>query len=448
MAKLPTVAIIGRPNTGKSTLFNRLVGRRKAIVSDVPGTTRDQVASRVETPEVDFLLVDTGGMAGGSVDEDFEDDVHAQSILALENSDLILFTINCREELTASDFDIVDGLRKKKKHHVPVIIVLTKCDDLSWADEKLPHYYALGIADQILAVSASHMLGMEELKDAIVEQLEELNFSKTKSEVLSEKSEPHIAIIGRPNVGKSSIINAFMSEKQLKTSPLLVSEVPGTTRDAVDTVIKYHDKEYVFIDTAGIKRRTQTQKGIETYAYFRSVQALEEADIAVLVIDASTPVSKQDKRIASLAIEEGKGLIILLNKSDVLSSENKLKALEEAKKALAFCRFAPFLCVSAETRKDLLKIFDLIELVQESRTQRITTKVLHDWFQETVHQKPLGAVTSSKHITQAEDVPPTFVLFVKDPKHVHVSQLRALENSLRKKFGFEGTPVRWITKNN
>ncbi|MBU0767289.1 ribosome biogenesis GTPase Der [Patescibacteria group bacterium] len=444
MPKLPTVAIIGRPNTGKSTLFNRLVGRRKAIVSDIPGTTRDHVASRIKTDAVDYLLVDTGGMGGGTNDEDFEDDVHAQSLLALENADLILFTVNSQEELTASDFAIVDDLRKKRKGHVPVLLVITKCDNPEKVDEILPRYYEFGIADHILPVSANHMLGMEELGKEIIEQLTKLNFKK---EERCDQKMPRIAIIGKPNVGKSSIINAFMSDKQKEESPLLVSKIPGTTRDAVDTIIRFHDQEYLFVDTAGIKRRSQTDKDIETFAYFRSIKALEESDIAVLVLDATEPVSKQDKRIARVAIEDGKGLIILLNKIDLLLNEERATALAEAKDELPFCTFAPFLTVSAETRKDLIKIFDLIEMVQQSRSRRIPTKDLNEWFRDAVYGKPMGSLSSSKHITQAEDVPPTFAIFVKNPKDVHVSQLRYLENNLRKTFGLEGTPVRWVTKN-
>ncbi len=445
MARLPTVAIIGRPNTGKSTLFNRLVGHRKAIVSDVPGTTRDQVAGKVETDQLDFLLIDTGGMGGGSKDHEFEDDVQVQSTIALENSDLILFTINSREDLTSSDFEIIEDLRKKRQSHVPVIIVLTKCDDTSIIDEILPEYYALDIADEIVPVSAMHAMGVEELNNIVVDKLTDLNFNKEdnlKPETCDLK--PRIAIIGKPNVGKSSLVNAFMSEKQQTTSQLLVSEVPGTTRDSVDISIKYHDQEYIFVDTAGIKRSKSTDKGIETYAYLRSIQSLEHSDIAVLVIEATEPVSKQDKRIARLAIEEGKGLIVLLNKSDMLSGSEKEIAMQNARNSLAFCTFAPFLCVSAETRKDLLNIFNLIEMVNQSRTRRIATKALNDWFRKEASSKSLS---SSKLITQAEDVPPTFVLFSKNPKNIHLNQLKSLEKSLRSTFGFEGSPIRWVTKN-
>lgn len=444
MAKLPTVAIIGRPNTGKSRLFNRLIGRRKAIVSEIPGTTRDHIASRVETPEMDYLLLDTGGMGRGTDDPEMEADVHAQSMLALEGADVIILTIDTKVDLTGQDFEVIDLLRKKRKPHVPVILALTKCDNPDETDDILPQYFELGIADTIIATSASHDIGTDDLREEIVKQLTELKFQKTSDD--EKKSLPRIALIGKPNVGKSSIINAFMSEKQRVSSPLLVSEKAGTTRDAVDTVIRYHDQEYLFVDTAGIKRRGQTEKGIETFAYFRSIHSLEESDIVILVLDATEPVSKQDKRIASIAVEEGKGLIILLNKSDLISGEKRQTLTEEVRVALPFCRFAPILPCSAVTRKELLKVFDLIEMAQQNRIRRIPTKQLNEWYRDAVYSKPLGILGSSKHITQAEDLPPTFVLFVKDPKKVQVSQLRYLENNLRKTFGFEGTPIRWITK--
>ena len=443
MSKLPTVAIIGRPNTGKSTLFNRIVGKRKAIVSDVPGTTRDHIACRIEEPELDYLLIDTGGMGGGTEDRTFEDDVHAQSLLALQHADLILFTVNSREDLTSSDFEIVDLLRKECKQHVPVIMVVTKCDNIVECEGNLPQFFSLGITDEIIPVSATHLLGMDNLQRTIVEQLIELKFTKQPKD---ETDAPRIAFIGKPNVGKSSIINAFMSDPQRKQSPLLVSEVPGTTRDSIDTVVKYHEKEYILIDTAGIKRRKQTDTGIETLSYLRSVRGLEESDVAVIILDASQPICKQDKRITGMAVEEGKGLIILLNKIDLLSTEERAQKMTELAEAFPFCRFAPIVPCSAITKNGLLKIFDLIEMVVTNRSRRISTKDLHTWFREAVYGKPLGSIAASKHLTQAEDIPPTFVLFVKSPKDVHVSQLRTLENGLRQSFGFEGTPIRWITK--
>jgi len=446
MAKLPVVAIIGRPNTGKSTLFNRLVGRRKAIVSDIAGTTRDHVAHKIEGEEVDYLLIDTGGMGGGTEDNELEDDVHRQSLLALEYADVVVLTVNSKEDLTASDFDIVDTLRKSKRSHVPVILAITKCDNPDEVDEILPQYYELGIAKEVIAISAPHKIGIDDLQDAINTELLALHFTKNTDE---PQQMPKISIIGKPNVGKSSIVNALMSETQRKKSPILVSDIPGTTRDATDTTIRYNDQEYVFMDTAGIKRRKQTTDNeIETYAYFRSVKALELCDICVLVLDATEPVSKQDKRIASMANEEGKGLIILLNKIDLLEGNSKKTTIAAVEQELKFCRFASIVPCSAESREGLLKLFDLIESVQRNRTRRIPTKDLHRWFKDAVAGQPMGALARAKHITQADELPPTFVIFVKNPKKVQVSQLRNLDNAIRRTYAFEGTPIRWLTKAN
>ena len=445
MSKLPTVAIVGRPNTGKSTLFNRLIGRRKSIVSDIPGTTRDHVAQRVEGQQVDYLLVDTGGMGGGTEDSDLEGDVHKQSLLALEHADVIVLTINSREDLTSSDFEIIDTLRKSKRAHVPVILAATKCANPEEIERALPQYFGLGISENVLATSAPHKVGIDDLRNAMEQALLSLHFRKEASGTPSQK--PNIAIIGKPNVGKSSIVNAMMSETQRAKSPLLVSEIPGTTRDSTDTVIRYHDQEYVFMDTAGMKRRKQTvDNEIEIHSYFRSVQALERCDICVLILDIQEPVSRQDKRIAAMAVEEGKGLIILLNKIDLLPTPQKQEALDHTERMLQFCRFAPIIPCSAETREGLLKLFDVIESVQRNRSRRIPTKDLHRWFQDAVAGQPMGSLASSKHLTQAEELPPTFVIFVKDPQKVQISQLRALENNLRRTYAFEGTPIRWITK--
>jgi len=445
MAKIPTVAIIGRPNTGKSTLFNKIIGRRKAIVSDTPGTTRDQVAGHVTGNTLDYLLVDTGGMGGGTEDKDLEDNVHEQSILALEHADIILFTVNSKEDLTSSDFSITDILRKQSKKHVPIILLPTKCDDAGDIDKLLPEYYALGIADTVIPVSATHRVGIDQLQTEIEKALIGLNFERIER---PEDSPPRIAIIGKPNVGKSSLVNAFMSETQKESSPLLVSDIPGTTRDATDTMIRFHDQDYVFTDTAGIRRRKDTKTDIDTYAYFRSVKELEDCDIAVLVMDASEPLSRQDKRIAGMATEEGKGLIILLNKVDIVSTEEKAFIIDEIKKHFQFCKFAPIIPVSATSKEGLLKIFNIIEVVQRNRVRRIPTKDLINWYKRTVYGQPMGQLGRSKLIIQAEDIPPSFVVFVKDPKQVRISQLRYLDNSIRKTFDFQGTPIRWITKNN
>ncbi|OGJ78284.1 ribosome biogenesis GTPase Der [Candidatus Peribacteria bacterium RIFOXYB1_FULL_57_12] len=444
MPSLPTVAIIGRPNTGKSTLFNRLVGERKAIESEVAGTTRDHVAHRMETKTMDFLLLDTGGMGGGTTDKGFEQDVHRQSLLALEHADLILFTLNSREELTKSDHSIIDLLRKNRRRHVPVILVPTKCDNPATIEGQMVEYLSLGISDVVIPVSAPHAIGTDELLAAVTKELKKLHFKKQPK---TQKSDlPKIAVIGKPNVGKSSLINAFMSDPQRSVSPMLVSDIPGTTRDAVDTVIRFHEQEYLFIDTAGIRRKSNVESGIEQYAVLRSIQALEQCDVALLVLDACEPISHQDQRLATLATEAGKGLIILLNKVDRLTTEARAKAVDDLWRDLIFCRFAPLLPCSAVTREGLLKIFPLIEQVQRNRLRRIPTRELHRWFQDTVVDQPVKALSKTKHLTQANEVPPTFVLFAKRPRDVRPSELKFLENRLRSVFDFTGTPIKWIMK--
>ncbi|MDD4627814.1 MAG: ribosome biogenesis GTPase Der [Candidatus Peribacteraceae bacterium] len=444
MSQLPTVAIIGRPNTGKSTLFNRLIGKRKAIESEVAGTTRDHIAERIETDSADFLLVDTGGMGGGTKDKDFEGDVHRQSLLALEQADLILFTINGKEELTASDHEVVNLLRRKRRRHVPVLLVVTKCDNPKKVEPTLPQYLALGIADVIIPVSAPQNTGIGELMEHIEQELKKLHFGKVPRS--TETDLPKIAVIGKPNVGKSSLINTLMAEPDRAHSPLLVSEIAGTTRDASDRTIRFNDRDYLFIDTAGIRRRTKMDEGIETFAYFRSIQALQECDVAVLLLDATEPISHQDQRIAGMAMEEGKGLIILLNKIDLLKGEEKKNRIGEIERTLDFARFAPLLPCSTVTREGLLKIFPLIEKVQLNRTRRIGAHDLNQWYRDALVGPPLGELGKSKHITQADAIPPTFVVFVKNPRNVAASHLRYLENRMRSTFDFTGTPIKWIAK--
>jgi GTP-binding protein len=445
MAKLPTVAIIGRPNTGKSTLFNRMVGKRRAIVSDIAGTTRDHVVYRVENDEMDYLLLDTGGMGGGSSDTDFEDDVAAQSLIALGAADLILFTINSREELTSSDFNVVDILRKQKRRHVPVIIVLTKCDNFMESEEKMPQYYSLGLTDSIVAVSSVHGLGIGELEDTLIEKLKELHFKKEEMESNAERA-PRIALVGKPNVGKSSIVNALMSDPQRSLSARIVSEIPGTTRDSSDSIIMNDGKEYVFVDTAGLRRKSRVDEDLESISAIKSIQAVQDSDITVITIEANDVVSKQDKRIGSIAIEEGKGLILLINKADLLTAEERKEKEAEVRAEFRFCKYAPVLFVSALSRDGLLKLFPLLDTVYRNLHRRIPTKDLLRWFEGVVHRIPARELGRSKFITQADGTPPSFVIFVRKPKDVDVSQLRYLDNSFRDTFAFEGAPIRWITK--
>lgn len=442
MSKLPTVAIIGRPNTGKSTLFNRLAGVRKAIVTDIPGTTRDHVAQRIDLPEASFLLLDTGGI-GATRDKDFESDVAEQSLLALDFADVIIFTVNSREEVTADDRTVVDMIRKKRRRHVPVIVALTKADTPGTEDAVMLDYQEMQIGDDVIAVSAPHRMGIEALETAIVKHLHALHFGAAEPETGDTAK---IAIIGRPNVGKSSIVNALMSDGQREKSPLLVSDIAGTTRDSIDTHVTYNDRKYLIIDTAGLKKNAQREDDIERFSAMRTMTSVERADIVILVLDVSGPPTQQDKRIAAMAIESGKGLLILINKIDTTKGVKRMEKIEFMKDALHFCRFAKFIPCSAVTREGLVKLFDVVESVQQSRVRRIPTGQLNRWFEDTVHGQPLGEIAKTKYLTQADEIPPTFVLFVKNPKRVQTAHLRFLENRLRETFGFDGTPLRFITK--
>lgn len=444
MAKLPLVAIIGRPNTGKSTLFNKIVGERLAIESEVAGTTRDHIASKITTDDVDYLLVDTGGMGGGTEDEELEDDVHLQSLLALTHADIIILTLNGREEITSSDREVMELLRKKKQKHVPVLLVITKCDNERTIETIGPEYYELGIADEIFPVSAFHRLGVEELEEAIVKKLKKLHFSKAAPTDYEKEatSSPRVAIIGKPNVGKSSLVNALMSETQRSVSPRLVSDIPGTTRDSADTFIRHKEQEYIFVDTAGLRRQSKTEEGIESFAMMRTIQALESCDVAVLMLDATEEVSKQDKRIASMAVEAGKGIMIVLNKTDLIDSQKKKEKLLEIQQQFLFCKYAPVLTVSTKTKEGLLKLFPMIDMIKRNRLLRVPTKELHHWLLNAISTQPMTALHSAKHITQTKDPPPSFVIFVRHPKYVQVSMLRYLDNRLRETFGLEGVPVR------
>lgn len=442
MAKLATVAIVGKPNAGKSTLFNALTGTRQAIVTDVPGTTRDHVGRRVDD-EIPYLLVDTGGIGGGSLDEDLEDDVSAQSILALEQADIIIFTVSIRDDITSSDVAVAEILRRKSKRHVPVIVALTKADSPKF-EERLSQYYELGIGDVLIPLSAVHKSGIGELTDAVQEFLKKLHFQPEKEP--DETAAPRIALVGRPNVGKSSLINAYMSEADRKKSPRLVSDIPGTTRDPSDTVVRHDGKEFIFVDTAGMRRRSRVEDGIEGLSHFKSMQAIANSDIVVLVLEAPELISKQEKRIAAQIIDEGKALILLMNKGDLLTGEEKQEREIALRHELPFCGFAPSLYVSATTKDGILKLFALLETAHRNLHRRLPSADLRRWYDACMQRVPAKALTQGKHITQAKDIPPTFVIFAKDPRAVQKNHLRYLDHSLRSTFGFDGVPIRWIVK--
>lgn len=443
--RLPIVAIIGRPNTGKSTLFNKIVGRRRAIESPVAGTTRDTVVHKMTTDEVDYLLLDTGGIGGGSEDVDFEKNVEAQSLAALSTADVIVCTINAREDITSADTAIVSVLRKNKKRHVPILLAATKCDTPHVLREREAELLSLGIAEEVIGLSGSHGLGVGELEDAIVTELRKLHFKKTVQSA-AEHPIPRIAIIGKPNVGKSSIVNALMSDPERELQSRLVSPIPGTTRDSSDTTIRVEDTEYVLVDTAGLRRKSHIEDGIEFFSAIKSMQAIEDSDVVLLVLEAPDITSRQEQRLADAAIELGKGLIVVVNKGDLLTVEERTEREAEVRARLHFCRYVPIQFVSALTKVGLLKLFPLINAVVRNRTRRIPTKELIQWFETAVRRLPASALATTKYMTQGEEIPPTFILFCKRSKDVKASQLRSIENNLRTTFAFEGTPIRWILK--
>lgn len=443
MARIPTVAIIGRPNVGKSTLFNAIVGERRAIVSSIPGTTRDQVARVVPGRDVDYLLVDTGGIGGGSQDRELESDVAAQSLLAVASANLILFAVDGRHDLTGSDHAVVEILRKRRARATPVILTALKCDRVRAMDSAL--YHALGIAEDIIHVSAVHNRGIAELRTAIEHHLRALHFHKSPPPSALLPPPARVALIGKPNVGKSSLVNAFMADPDVRARGRLVSPVPGTTRDSSDTVIRRDGKSFVFVDTAGLRHDARHARGIEGLAHMKALHALAQADVAVLVFDALTPTSQQDKRIAGAAITTGTGLILLLNKCDVLRGEERTEHIAELQRAMPFADFAPILAASAKTRINLPKLFSLIETVAANRARHIPTRELRNWFAQAAGRMPARVFSTTKHVTQAAGVPPTFVLFGSG-RNITRAHFKFLERNLRSTFDFTGVPLRFIVR--
>jgi GTP-binding protein len=448
MAKLPLVALIGKPNTGKSTLFNRLVGHRKSIIAEVPGTTRDHVTHTIETPTVDYLLVDTGGVGGGSSDTALEDDVELQSMLAVRHADVVVFVVDGRTELSASDYAVAEILRREKKRHVPVILALNKCDPPVPPDIAHP-FYALGVTAEILPVSALHRYGIARLEESITAHLQRLHFGKS-SGPSPAAGVPKIAIVGRPNTGKSSLVNALMSDAQRAVSPHLVDEEPGTTRDTTDTVVRHEGMEYVFLDTAGLRRQSRLERGVESFSVMRALQAMQEADVTIIVLDATCPVVRQDKAIAGFATARGTGLIVLINKIDLIGSEKRQQVLSHARWSLAFCHWAPFLMVSALTRENLLKIFPLVGNVLVNRRRKIPFDECRRFYDAVADKGELllgrrGAMRI-EGIEQERVSPPRFVIRVSDPARLSDRALKFFERRLRENFAFEGTPISWVKR--
>ena len=430
------MAVVGRPNVGKSTFFNAVAGQRISIVKDTPGITRDRIYADVEWLDKVFTLVDTGGIEPDSGDE-LLSRMREQSQIAIDTADVILFITDVRQGLTDADDKVADMLRRSKK---PVVLGVNKVDSFEKQQMEVYEFYNLGMGDPI-PFSAANRQGMGELLDAIIAFFPE----STGDEAEDER--PRIAIVGKPNVGKSSIINKLIGQDRL-----IVSDIAGTTRDAVDAEVKYNGRDYVFIDTAGLRRKNKIKEELEHYMIVRTVSAVERADIVVVVIDATEGVTEQDAKIAGIAHERGKGVIIAVNKWDAVEKNDKTTREFEKniRSVLSFMLYAEIIFISAKTGQRLQKLYELIDVVEQSASLRVQTGVLNEIMAEaTALQQPpsdKGKRLRLYYITQASVKPPTFVIFVNDKELFHFSYQRYIENQIRETFGFRGTPLRLVIR--
>lgn len=432
----PVVAVVGRPNVGKSTLFNVIAGERIAIVQDTPGVTRDRIYADVSWLDRNFTMVDTGGIEPESKDIILSQ-MRDQAQIAIDTADVIVFVTDVREGLVDADSKVCDMLRKS---HKPVVLCVNKVDDFKKFMADVYEFYNLGIGDPI-PVSAASRLGLGELLDEVIKHFPD------QDENEEEDDRPKVAIIGKPNVGKSSLINKICGQNRV-----IVSDVAGTTRDAIDTDITHNGREYVFIDTAGIRRQNKIKEEIERYSIIRAVSAVERADVVLIVIDAVEGVTEQDAKIAGVAHDNGKGVIIIVNKWDAKEKDDKTiyRETEKIREVLSFMSYAEILFVSAKTGQRVDNIFDMIDVVLENNAMRVKTGVLNEIVSEAVamQQPPTDKGKRLKifYTTQASIKPPTFVIFVNDKKLMHFSYVRYLENRIRDTFGFRGTALRFIIR--
>lgn len=434
--KKPIVAVVGRPNVGKSTLFNLLAGERISIVKDTPGITRDRIYADVTWLDTSFTLIDTGGIEPDSKDIILSQ-MREQAQTAIDTADVILFMTDVKQGLTDADAKVADMLRRSKK---PVVLVVNKVDHYEKYMADVYEFYNLGIGDPH-PISSVNKLGIGDMLDEVIS-----HFDKTEAEE-EEDDRIRVAIIGKPNVGKSSIINRLIGENRL-----IVSDIAGTTRDAVDTEVKYKGKEYIFIDTAGLRRKNKIKEELEKYMIIRAVSAVERADIAVLVIDAMEGVTEQDAKIAGIAHERGKAVIVAVNKWDAVEKDNHTmkKFTGRIREILSFMPYAEILYISAITGQRLHKLYETIDIVNENHSMRIATGVLNEIMAEAValQQPPSdkGKRLRLYYITQVSVKPPTFVIFVNDKDLMHFSYTRYIENQIREAFGFRGTPLKFFIR--
>lgn len=430
----PVVAIVGRPNVGKSTLFNVLAGDTISIVKDTPGVTRDRIYADCTWLNMNFTLIDTGGIEPDSSDIILSQ-MREQAEIAIATADVIIFIVDVRQGLVDADSKVADILRKSKK---PVVLAVNKVDSFQKFGNDVYEFYNLGIGDPV-PVSAASRLGLGDLLDEVAKHF---GTADTEEE---EDDRPRIAIVGKPNVGKSSIINQLLGENRV-----IVSNIAGTTRDAVDTEIVHNDTEYVFIDTAGLRRKSKIKEELERYSIIRTVTAVERADVVVVVIDAEEGVTEQDAKIAGIAHERGKGIVVAVNKWDAIEKNDKTiyEYTNKIKNTLSFMPYAEFVFISAKTGLRMSKLFEVIDMVRENQTLRVATGVLNEIMTEAValQQPPSdkGKRLRLYYITQVAVKPPTFVIFVNDKELTHFSYTRYLENKIREAFGFKGTSLKFI----
>jgi GTP-binding protein len=431
----PIVAIVGRPNVGKSTFFNQIVGKRISIVDDQPGVTRDRIYADAEWLNRKFTLVDTGGLDPES-DDELLVHIRRQVEIAIDTADVIIFLVDGQVGVTPADQQIANLLRRTKK---PVVLAVNKIDNRE--DESMVlDFFSLGLGEPI-GISATHKRGIGDLLDRVVKHLPDKEVEEEEDQVIK------IAVVGRPNVGKSSLVNRILGEERV-----IVSDIPGTTRDAIDTPFEMDGREYVIIDTAGIRRKSRINEALERYSVLRALAAIRRCDVALIMLDATQPVAEQDAKIAGLVHEEGKASVIVVNKWDLV--EKDTYTMEEYKnrilQKLGFIAYAPMVFISARTGQRVNRVLELVDEVYSRYTMRVSTGVLNDCVSDAVAvaapPSEKGRMLKIYYVTQVSVKPPTFVLFVNDPELMHDSYQRYLENYLRKTFGLTGTPIRLLVR--
>lgn len=430
------IAIVGRPNVGKSTLFNKLIGQRMSIVDDTPGVTRDRIYAKGEWLDHEFMLVDTGGIEPDSKDVILSQ-MREQAQLAIDSADAIILVVDIKTGVTASDESVAQMLQKSGK---PVVLCVNKCDSLGGNPPEIYEFYNLGLGDPI-AVSSVHGHGTGDLLDAVFEKMPPEKTEESDGEILK------VAVIGKPNAGKSSLINKILGEKRM-----IVSDIAGTTRDAVDSVVTKGEKQYLFIDTAGIRRKSRVNDNLEKYSVLRAYMAVDRADVCVIMIDAEEGFTEQDSKIAGYAHEQGKACVIAVNKWDIIDKDGK--TMQEFTKKLeadfSFMSYAPFVFISAKTGQRIDKLFQLIDYTSEQNARRISTGKLNELLSyATARVQPpsdKGKRLKVYYLTQPSVKPPTFVCFCNNKELFHFSYQRYIENQIRDAFGLDGTPIRFLVR--